>query len=123
MGIVNIMNSFTTKNDINETISPGMIVEKRTPVKIHDKMITFGAYALVHMGTTNAMNGRNIPAIALRASNHGGRYYFMNLETGQKIHAHVWTELPLPEGTVKHVENMAKNEQQPEIENNNLIFE
>ena len=122
-GIVHTMNSFGNKNDIDINISPGMIVEGRPKYKLHKKMIRFGAYALVHMGTENNLNARSVPTISLRQSNTGGGHYFMNVETGKRIHAHVWTELQLTKSVIAEVENIARKEKQPTIKNGNLIFE
>ena len=43
------------------------------------KIIFFGSYAMVKIGTENNMNRRSIPGIALRESNKYGGYFFMYL--------------------------------------------
>ena len=69
LGITNITNSFTTENDININIPPAMIVEGRCKLRVHTKMIKFGAFDMVQTEMTNTLKSRSVPAIALRASN------------------------------------------------------
>ena len=100
-----------------------MIVEGHAKFKWRKKMIRFGAYALVHMGTDNTMGAWSAPAIVLQQFNNGDRQYFINIYTGKRIQGHVWAELPVTNLIIAQVERLAELEQQPIIEDGNLIFE
>ena len=52
-GIVHMLDTFTTTNNIGTNLSPGMIVEGRNKYNMAMNKIKFGSYALVHLGTTN----------------------------------------------------------------------
>ena len=54
------------------------------------KNIAFGSYAMVHIGSTNTMKNRCVQAIALKASNDYGGYYFMNIFTKKQKHIYNW---------------------------------
>merc|ERR1712214_141743 len=65
------------------------------------------------------MTARSLGAIALGPSlGQSSGYYFMNLNTGKRIHRRSWTELPMPNEVIKRVEYLGKKDNQPEI----LIF-
>ena len=54
------------------------------------KMIAFGSYDMVQIGTTNTMKIRCVPDIALKASNGYGGYYFMNIFDRKIMHRYNW---------------------------------
>ena len=60
-----------------------MIVEGRQAPRDDISRIPFGSYALVYTGTSNTLESRSTPCIALRDSNNNGGYYFMLLDTGR----------------------------------------
>ena len=60
-------------------MSPAMIVTGAQMLDYNVKWIVFGSYAQVHMGTTNNMKHKSVPAILLKASNEEGGCYFMSL--------------------------------------------
>ena len=65
---------------------------------------------MVYTGTSNIMEGRAVSAIALRESNLNGGFYFMSLETDQRIHANKWTELHITDIVVHKVHQLAEIE-------------
>ena len=93
--IVYVLNSFPSKKGIFRTISSIMLVEGRTSPDFFQKMISYGAYALVYSRMINTMTTRDTPAIALRKSINAGGHYFMSLRTCRRIHWYKWKELPL----------------------------
>ena len=56
--------------------------------------MAYGTYALVYIGTSNTLDSRTVPAIALRESNNNGGHYFMSLKSGKRIHSNKWVEMP-----------------------------
>ena len=79
------------------------------------RAIVFGAHAMVYFGTNNRMDTRSIPAIALNASNEHGGHYFMSLYSGKRIHSYEWKELPIDEEVIARVEELAEEEEAPEM--------
>ena len=69
------------------------------------------------------MESRSIPAIALHTSNDNGGHYFMNLETGKRMHSYIWNEVPITEGAIQAVHDMAKKEKQSPLFDGELQFE
>jgi hypothetical protein len=64
------------------------------------------------------MQTRTTGAIILTATgNAQGGYYFLSLATGRKLSRQQWDALPvpMPDGVIAAVENMARAEQQPLI--------
>ena len=65
------------------------------------------------------MTARSLGAIALGPSlGQSSGYYFMNLNTGKRIHRRSWTELPMPNEVIKRVEYLGRKDNQPEL----LVF-
>ena len=71
------------------------------------KMISFGSYAMVHIGTTNTARSRRVPEIALKASNDSGGYHFMNIFAGKWMHSYNRKEFPTTEEVIEKVEQVA----------------
>ena len=91
---------------------------------VGQRMICFGAYALLYTKTTNNMKGRSVPGIVLNPSdNGGGGYHFMSLRTSKEIHGYDWDELPIDNDIVVRVESLRQLGSQPEIVENAPIFE
>ena len=78
---------------------------------------------MVYVGTENNMKQRSVPGIALLPSNNSGGFFFMSLYTGKKLHAYVWTELPIDEDVIERVEYLANKENQPYHMDDHPIFE
>ena len=69
------------------------------------------------------MKARAVPAIAVQPSNNGDGHYFMSLQSGKRIHATKWKELPISSDVVTRVENLAKEQGRPILRNNEPLFE
>ena len=117
------LNTFPTSNGISSTMSPAAIVLGRHQPDMGRKRIGFGSYAMVHIGTTNNMKRRSVPAIALQESNDNSGYYFMSLFTGRELHSNNWDELPIDEEVIAKVEQMAKDQDQPFLPDKYPMFE
>ena len=103
-------------------MSPSTIVLGLPKPNMKHKTIVFGAHAMVYTGTNNKMNARSIPAIALNASNEHGGHYFMSLYSGKRIHGYEWRELPIDEEVITRVEELAEEEEAPEMKRGYPIF-
>ena len=122
--IYNCLNAFPSKGaKLSKTIGPATIIEGKRKPDFSYKRISFGSYAIVYRGTKNNMTGRGIPAIALKESNNAGGYYFMSLETGEKLHCHRWSEEPIDDYIINRVEELAEAEDQPVMPDGYPIFE
>ena len=119
---VHWLNSFPSEGGISDTMSPLKILEGKDVPDLKTKRIAFGMYALVHTGTSNGMNTRRTPAIGLSESNQTGGHFFMSLHTGKRLHGNSWDELPFDENVVDIVELLALKQNQPTLDNNNVIF-
>lgn len=122
-GSVDWMNAFPNKEGMSRTLSPRSIVLGTPRVNYAAVRISFGAYAMVHDGTTNTMRSRTVEAIALRPSNSNGAYFFMSPDTGRIINTGQWVELPITAEVVDRVHVMAEAEGQPDLVDGSPIFE
>ena len=103
-------------------MSPAKILEGFDSPDLKTKIIAFGNYDLVHTGTTNDMSSRRTQVIALSESNSTGRNFFMSLHTGKRIHGNSWDELPFDDNVIELVESFALRQNQPNLDNDNVIF-
>ena len=94
-------------------MSPSTIVLGLPKPNMKCKIIVFGVHAMVYTGTNNKMDARNIPVIALNASNEHGGHYFMSLYSGKRMHSYEWKELPIDEEVIARVEELAEEEEAP----------
>ncbi len=108
--IISVLNDFSTKNGISREISPAAIVLGRQKLNCSNRKLSFGAYCEVYVGTTNDGTPRSVSTIGLRPSNERGGYYFMSLDTGRRLHAHIWNELPISERIINLVQELATAE-------------
>ena len=53
--VVDLMNRLPYKGGVFDTLSTSIIVEGRPKVDMGHKNISFGSYAMVHIGTTNSI--------------------------------------------------------------------
>ena len=67
---------------------------------------------MVYVGTHNNMQKRSVPAIALKASNEEGGYFS----------CHIREDLPIDQDTIDRVEQLAREEKQPFLDNNQPLF-
>ena len=73
---------------------------------------------------TNTMHARTTGAIALGLTgNNQGGYFFLSLTTGKRISRQQWTKIPMPDGVVEQVENMARIQKQPVFDIDGPNFE
>ena len=121
--IVEIINLFPSSTGISKTMIPGTLVEGKAKPNVGAKMISFGSYAFVYLGTSNNMKRRLISVITLRKSNNNGWHYFMNLYTRRRIHGYHWTKLPIDDYVISRIEELAKNEKQPIMHDGVPTFE
>ena len=78
---------------------------------------------MVYMGTKGNMKKRCVPAIALKASNEEGGYFFMSLYTGKRLHSYIWEDIPIDQDTIDRVDQLAREEKQPVLDNTQPLFE
>ena len=120
------LNQFPVANSASKTLSPLTIMTGRPNTDYNDLKIEFGAYAHVFESNdpTNTMHARTTGAIALGLTgNNQGGYYFMSLTTGRRLSRQQWNELPMPDGVVQRVENMARVQKQPIFDKDGPNFE
>ena len=73
---------------------------------------------MVYMGTKGNMKKRSVAAIALKASNEEGGYFFMSLYSGKRIHSYICEEIPIDQDTIDRVEQLTREGKQPVLDNN-----
>ena len=81
--------------------------------------ISFGAYCEVNdePNPSNTEKSRTTPCLALGPHDlHHGSYWFLSLNTGQRLHRDNWTELPMTDTIVDMVHLLADNERPPREE-------
>ena len=78
---------------------------------------------MVYTGTSNVMKSRSVPGVALKPSNNDGGQYFMWLYTRKKVHSYIREELPIGDGVIQRVEQLAELEKQPVLVDSNHFFE
>ena len=83
-----------------------MLVEGRPKPDLSQKMITFGAYALVYTGITNNTTERAPPAISRRTSNNAGGYYLMSLHTIKQAHRYDQKDLSIDKYVIKGLKSI-----------------
>ncbi len=110
----NVLNQFPAENGVSSTMSPLTIMTGKPSPDYNNLKIEFGAYAQVYKSNnpTNTMRARTTGAIALTPTgNAQGGYNFLSLTTGWKLARQQWEGLPMPDGVIATVEEMARNEQ------------
>ena len=73
---------------------------------------------MVHSGTSNTMNSRSTPAIALGESNDMTDFLLVSLDTGKRLHCNKWVECSLPDSTIREVEALAQKKRPTKARNN-----
>ena len=106
---VSMRNKFPTQNGISKTMSPLSIITGTPNPSYSEFKVKFGQYAQVHdhPQRTNDMRARTSPAIALRASSSQNGWFFMSLDTGEKILRYKWTELPISTNEITEMHQLA----------------
>ena len=116
------LNAFPSMDGVSRTMSPATIVIGAPKPNMKHKHIVFGSHAMVFIGTKNKMDARSVPAIALNASNNHGGHYFMSLYSGKRIHSYEWKEVPIDDDVIARVEELAEEEEAPEMKRGYPIF-
>ena len=110
------LNAYPNENGISTKYSPAAIMQGKAPIDVSTLRVTFGAYCEVYNGTDNTNKERMISCIALRPCNKKGGYFFLNLETGKRIHGYDWTELAIPQRVIDRVHDLAIEGNTPELD-------
>ena len=80
--------------------------------------VSFGSYVQTHEENirTNSLQARTLGAITLGPDNSNQvGYYFLNLNTGHRIHRRSWTPLPMPDFVIQRVEALGRRDNQPNL--------
>ena len=91
------MNRLPSKDRLSDDLSPSTIVEGGPKVNMVHWKVYFGSYAMIYIGTMNKIKSRYVPDIAINLSNISGRYFFMKIFTGKRMHRYNWKSLPIIE--------------------------
>ena len=94
------INAFPINAGITVNYSTSNIIDGTQNPDCNRKRIVYGAYAQVYNGTTNNMQSRTTPAVALYESNGFDGQYFMSIDTGCRIHSKKWTQLPVDDTVI-----------------------
>ena len=121
------LNQFPRPNvGILQHTSPEHILTGAPPPDYNDLKIEFGAYVQIFDTTTNDQRARTLGAICLGPVKDANKnYYFMSLLTGREFKKmpHLCTVLPITDIAIKRLEQIAKDEGQPLIQDSNLLIE
>ena len=109
-GVERWLNVFPTGEIDESRASPAMIVEGRQNLRDNFSRVAYGSYALVYICTSNTLESRTVPAIALRESNNNGGHYFMSLKTSKRNHSNKWVEMPITNCQINQVHELADME-------------
>jgi hypothetical protein len=106
------LNMFPNPDGVSEVLSPRAIVTGiQADFNTHCR-IPIGAYCEVHdePNPTNTKTKQTTTAIALGpTTNLLGSYYFMSLQTGQRISRRSWTEKPATPTVIERVHAIVAN--------------
>ena len=121
------LNILPAENGISKHLSPHTIITgKPGPDYNIISKFEFGTYIQVHdePSPTNTNTARTTGAIALNPTgNEQGAYYFMSLNTGERLNRRKWTELPMGNDVIAAVEARALREGQPLLRGGCPLFE
>ena len=121
------LNILPAENGISKHLSPHTIITgKPGPDYNMISKVEFGTYVQVHdePSPTNTNTARTTGAIALNPTgNEQGAYYFMSLNTGERLNRRKWTELPMGNDVIAAVEARALREGQPSLKGGCPLFE
>ena len=76
-GVERWINAFPSNNINYNSINPATIVEGRQNPRDDVARIPFGSCALVYTGTSNTLDSRSTPCVALRESNNNNGHYLI----------------------------------------------
>jgi hypothetical protein len=124
--VVKALNMFPIKGGVSNTLSPRAIVSGTANPDYTKMKLEFGTYVQVFEDNnpTNTTKTRMTGAIAPNPTgNIQGDYYFMSLTTGERLHCHKWTKLPMSQSVIDTVERMAEAQGQPSVVGGLLKYE
>ena len=120
------LNMFPHPDGVLEVLSPRAIVTGiQADFNTHCR-VPIGAYCEVHdePNPTNTETERTTTAIALGpTTNLQGSYYFMSLQTGQRISRRSWTEKPATPAVIERVHALANGENHALLVDDPFFFE
>ena len=117
--VVRLRNIFPNKNGISDVLSPSTLVTGSGRPNLHDFSLEFGTYVIVknHCNITNTMEPRGTGAIALLPANPHGSWYFMSLQSGDRIIRSSWTSSPIDDDVIARIHELALTQDSTQIEN------
>ena len=121
-----VLNNFPYYEGLSKQISPNTIVTGRPAPNFTDFKLEFGSYVLLTDRTTNTPRAQAFGAITLYPTgSQDGSYRFLSLVTGEVITKApgYWTEVPITDAAITRVENMARAQGQPLVQDSNLLAE
>ena len=122
--IIEWLNAYPYKRGVSDKYSPGAMIQGKQPVDMQTLKISFGAYCEVYDGTDNTNKQRTLSCIALRPCNKQGGYYFLNLESGRKVHGYEWNELAISDRVIDMVHTLADKDNAPALDDQGCpVFE
>ena len=86
--LIQWLNYFPSSNRLSDTMSPATIVIGNNSPDLNQKIIIFGAYAMVYIGTKKTMKRRIVPDIALNELNEWVGHNFMSFYSVKRLHSH-----------------------------------
>ena len=119
------LNALPADNGISKEMSPATLVTgAAAPEYKNITRMTYGTYAQVFTQSNNSTSARKVGGIALyRDGGPQGGWYFMSLDSGNKIYGNEWTILPVTKEVVARVHALGEEQKQKPIKNGNFSFE
>ena len=120
------LNQFPIKDGISNTLSPLTLMTGAPKPDFNKIKLEFGQYVQVFEDNdpSNTTKSRSTGAITfMPVGVNQDNYYFMSLTTGKRLNRNQWNELPMPQGAIHRVHEIATKEGQNEIEGKSLNFE
>ena len=98
------LNMFPPHDGVSNTLSPWALMTRFDLDYNKHCCLQFSSYVETNKEHDNSMQSQTTGAIALcPTGNHQGGYFFMSLTTGHWLICNHWTELPLPQDVIDHV--------------------
>ena len=116
------LNAFPSMDALDQP-SPARLVSGDGKPNYKMRRVEFGAYAMVYVGTSNNMESRAVPCIAMDESNIFGGHRFLSLESGKVLHSNKWVCAPMDEFIIERIEELATKQNQPVMEDRCPLFE
>ena len=98
--VVTWFDTFPTRGVLSKTTVPSMIVKGKPNTDFNQERIVFLSYSLFYIGTSNNINRRSMPYIALNEPNNHEVHYFVILYTVKILLSYDCTELHIDDGFI-----------------------